>query len=133
MQDKPQDIVSHYFSVLEERENYGMAMPLSMLRFTKGEIKDALKSAMLSAESVEEREKLKKGYITLSEFIPDEVLKKVDQDWKNVADAECESGEEPEFASESDIMAEVTKVQKGIADDGAQLAQDIEAFLHKNT
>lgn len=129
MQDKPQDIVRNYLSVLEKRDNYGMAMPLTSLSNTKTEIKDAIKSLILSTGSTEERDKLKKGYITLSEFIPDEVLKKVDQYRKDAADAECEEGKESEVLAEGDIMAEVVKVQKSIADEGAQLAQEIAEFI----
>jgi len=131
MQDKPQDIVRRYFSILEERENYGMAMPLSKLPYTKTEVKEAIKSSLSSTESAEERDKLKKGYITLSEFIPDEVLKKADQYRKDAADAECESGEEPEVGGEADIMAEVVRVQKSIADEGAELTQEITEFMEK--
>jgi hypothetical protein len=123
--------VSRYFSILEKRENYGMAMPLSKLPYTKTEVKEAIKSSLSSGASVEERDKLKKGYITLSEFIPDEVLKKVDQYRRDAADAECESGEEPGVGSETDVMAEVIKVQKSIADEGAVLAQEITEFMEK--
>jgi hypothetical protein len=127
----PQDILRDYLSVLEKREKFGMAMPLSMLPYTKTEIKDAIKSAISSTQNMEERDRLKKGFITLSEFIPDEILKKVNQDWKDVADAECEVGQEPEPVAETDIMAEVIKVQKSIADEGAQLAQEIMEFVRK--
>ena len=125
----PQNILRDFFSVLEKRENFGMAMPLSMLPYTKTEIKEAIKSAISSTQNMDEQEKLKKGFITLSEFIPDEILKKVNQDWKDVADAECEVGQEPEPVAETDIMAEVTKVQKNIADEGAKLAQEIADFV----
>jgi len=108
-----------------------MAMPLSMLSHTKTEIKEAIKTAISTTGDVEEREELKNGYITLSEFIPDEVLKKINQNWKDVADAECEVGQEPEPVSETDIMAEVVKVQKSIADEGAQLAREIADFVSK--
>jgi hypothetical protein len=129
MPGDPQDILKDYFSVLEKRENFGMAMPLSMLTHTKTEIKEAIKSAIVSTQSPEERDRLKSGFITLSEFIPDEVLKKVSQDWKDVADAECEVGQEPEPVAETDVMAEVVEVQKGIADEGARLAQEIAEFI----
>jgi hypothetical protein len=131
MQDKAKDIVSQVFSVLEKRDSYGMAMPLSALPYTKAQVKKAIKSAISSTESTEERDKLKEAFITLSEFIPDQVLKRVNQDWKDVADAECEGGKEPEVVPETDIMAEIVKVQKGIADEGAQLAQEMEEFLSK--
>jgi hypothetical protein len=131
MQDNPQDILSNYLSVLEKRENFGMAMPLSMLSHTKNEIKEAIKAAIPELEDVEERDKLKKGYITLSEFIPDEILERVNKDWKDVADAECEAGQEPERVVEADIMAEVIRVQKSIADEGAQFSQEIAEFIRK--
>jgi len=126
-----QNILRDYLSVLKKRETFGMAMPLSMLSHTKTEIKEAIKTAISTTGDVEEREELKNGYITLSEFIPDEVLKKINQNWKDVADAECEVGQEPEPVSETDIMAEVVKVQKSIADEGAQLAREIADFVSK--
>lgn len=129
MQENLNDIVRDYLSVLEKRDNFGMAIPLSMLPYTKTEIKDAIKSVISSTQNMEERDKLKKGYITLAEFIPDEVLKKVNQDWKDVADAECEVGQEPEAFVDTDVMAEVVKVQKSIADEGARLSQEIIEFI----
>jgi hypothetical protein len=125
----PQDILKDYFSVLEKRENFGMAMPLSMLSHTKTEIKEAIKSIILSTHNREELDKLRLGFITLSEFIPDEILKKVTQDWKDVADAECEVGQEPEPVAGKDVMAEVIEAQKSIADEGARLAQEIAEFI----
>ena len=110
-----------------------MAMPLSMLSHTKTEIKEAIKTAIPATGDVEERDKLKNGYITLSEFIPDEILERVNKDWKDVADAECEVGHEPEPVAEIDVMAEVVKVQKSIADEGAQLAQEIKEFINENS
>jgi len=129
MQDKTQSIVSQYFSVLEKREKYGIAMPLSMLPGTKNEIKEAIKSALSSTDRLEERAKLKMGFITLSEFIPDEVLKKVNQEWKDVAEAECEGSEESDMTAETDVMGDVVEVQKSIADEGAKLAQELSEFL----
>ena len=128
----PQDILRDYLLILEKRENFGMAMPLSMLSHTKTEIKEAIKAAIPAMGDVEERDKLKNGFITLSEFIPDEILERVNQDWKDVADAECEVGQEPEPVAERDVMAEVIKVQKSIADEGAQLAQEISKFVDEN-
>jgi hypothetical protein len=129
----PQNILSAYLSVLEKRENFGMAMPLSMLSHTRSEIKEAIKTAIPKMEDVEERDKLIKGYITLSEFIPDEILARVNKDWKDVADAECEVGQDPEPVAEIDVMAEVVKVQKSIADGGAQLAIEIAEFIDQNS
>lgn len=126
-----QDILRGYLSILEKREQFGMAMPLSMLPYTKTEIKHAIKSAISSTQNIKERDRLKKGFIALSDFIPDEILKKVDQEWRDVADAECEVGQKPEPISEYDIMAEVIEVQKSIADEGAQLAQEITEFMNK--
>ena len=129
MSDDPKNILKKYFSVLEKREEYGMAMPLSMLAHTKTEIKEAIKSVLSAAQDKEERDRLEKGFITLAEFIPDEVLKKVTQEWKEVADAECEVGQEPEPTADVDVMAEVVEVQKSIADEGARLAEEIAEFV----
>lgn len=131
MKDNPQDILSDYFAVLEKREKYGMAMPLSMLSHTKTEIRDAIKAVIAKTEDDEERDKLQKGYVTLAEFIPDEILKRATQDWKDVADAECEPGTESAVSGQKDIMKEVVKVQKEIADEGALLSQEIEEFIRK--
>jgi hypothetical protein len=131
MKVNPQDVVRDYLSVLKKRESFGMAMPLSMLPFTKTEIEDAIRSAILSTQNTKERDDLIKSYITLSEFIPDEVLNRVNQDWKAVADAECEVGKEPEVVAETDVMSEVVKVQKSIADEGARRAQEISEFVSK--
>jgi hypothetical protein len=131
MQANPQDIVRDYLSVLKKRENFGMAMPLSMLPFTKIEIEDAIRSAISSTQNMKERDDLIKSYISLSEFIPDEVLNRVNQDWKAVADAECEVGKESEVVAETDVMSEVVKVQKSIADEGARRAQEISDFVSK--
>ena len=131
MEDNPKDIVSKYLGVLEKREKFGMAMPLSMLTHTKTEIKNAIRTVISTVGDADEQDRLKNGYITLAEFIPDEILKKVDQDWKDVSDAECEVGKEPEVFPETDIMEEVIKVQKGIADEGAQLSQEITEIMNK--
>jgi len=64
-----QNILRDYLSVLEKRKDYGMAMPLSLLSHTKTEIKEAIQAVILETEDVEEQDKLRKGYITLSEFI----------------------------------------------------------------
>jgi hypothetical protein len=131
MNADPMDVVKEYFSVLEKRKDYGMAMPLSLLSHTKTEIKEAIKAVIPKARDAEEQDKLKKGYITLSEFIPDKILERVNQDWKDVADAECEAGDQPEPASDTDLMAEVVKVQKSIADEGASLFGEISEFISK--
>lgn len=131
MNADPMDIVRDYFSVLEKRKDYGMAMPLSLLSHTRTEIKEAIKAVIPTARDEEEQDRLKKGYITLSEFVPDKILERVNQDWKDVADAECEAGDEPERASDTDVMAEVVKVQKSIADEGASLFQEISEFISK--
>lgn len=132
MTANPQRILESYFTVLKKRDSFGMAMPLSMLPYSKNEVKEAIKRAMSSTQNKEDLDKLKKSFITLSEFIPDEILKKVDQEWRDVADAECEAGQEPEPVAETDVMAEVVGVQKGIADEGARLAQEMEEFIEKN-
>ena len=126
-----QNILRDYLSVLEKRKDYGMAMPLSLLSHTKTEIKEAIQAVILETEDVEEQDKLRKGYITLSEFIPDQILERVNKDWKDVADAECEVGKEAGPAAETDIMAEVVEVQKSIADEGARLFREITEFIGK--
>lgn len=131
MNADPMDIVKGYLSVLEKRKDYGMAMPLSLLSHTKTEIKEAIKAVIPLTEDIEEQDKLKEGYITLSEFIPDNIFERVHKDWKDVADAECEAGQEPEPAAQTDVMAEVVEVQKSIADEGARLFQEITDFIGK--
>lgn len=133
MQGKEKNILDRYFEVLEKRDSYGMAMPLTSLPSTKSEIKNAIKSAISSTGSDEERDRLKKGYITLSEFIPDMVLEKVDRYRRDAANAECEVEEGSEAEGESDVMSEVVEVQKSIADEGARLAQEMEDFLSKTS
>ncbi len=131
MNPDPMDIVKDYLSVLEKRKDYGIAMPLSLLSHTKIEIMEAIKAVIPKVRDAGERERLKKGYITLSEFIPDNVLHRVNQDWKNVADAECETGADTEPASDRNVMSEVVKVQKSIADEGASLFREISEFISK--
>jgi hypothetical protein len=131
MNADPKDIVRDYLLILEKRTDYGLAMPLSLLSHTKTEIKEAIKAVIQTIENVEEQDKLKMGYATLSEFIPDTVLEKVNKDWKDVADAECEVGQEPERRAGTDVMAEVIEVQKSIADEGARLSQEIAEYFRK--
>ncbi len=131
MNADPKDIVRDYLSILEKREDYGMAMPLSLLSHTKTEIKEAIKAVLPTIENVEEQDKLKMGYITLSEFIPDAILERVNKDWKGAADAECEANQEPEPRADTDTMAEVVKVQKSIADEGVRFLQEITEFFRK--
>jgi hypothetical protein len=128
MNMNPSDIVKEYDAVLEKRLEYGVAAPLSLLPYSKAEIKSALKSAMAETDSPEERERLKNGFITLAEFIPDVVAERVNQDLKDVADAECEVSKDPEPVTR-DVMAEVVEAQKGIADEGAKLLAEITAYL----
>lgn len=131
MNVEPKDIVEEYLLILEKRKDYGMAMPLSLLSHSKTEIKEAIKAVILTIENVEERDKLKAAYMTLSEFLPDAVFARVIKDWKDVADAECEVNQESEMKAETDVMAEVVAVQKSIADEGAQLSQEIADFISK--
>jgi len=128
MNMNPSDIVKEYDAVLKKRSEYGVAAPLSLLQYSKTEIKSALKSAMAKTDSPDERDKLKNGFITLAEFIPDVLAERVNQDLKDVADAECEVSKDPEPVTR-DIMAEVVEVQKGIADEGAKLLAEISAYL----
>ncbi|MFA9453255.1 MAG: hypothetical protein ACERK6_05000 [Candidatus Aminicenantaceae bacterium] len=123
------DIVSAYHDVLKDREKFGVGAPQSMLPYEKSEIKSAFKAVMLEAKDPEEREKLKKGYITLADFVPDATAERVNQNWQEVADAQCETDQNLGGASETDVMAEVVRIQKGIADEGAWLTQEIETFI----
>ncbi|MGB2906526.1 MAG: hypothetical protein WBB73_05470 [Candidatus Aminicenantaceae bacterium] len=123
------DIVNEYYNVLKDREQFGVAAPQSMLPYAKSEVKSALKAVMLEAKDPEEREKLKKGYITLADFVPDATAERVNQNWQEVADAQCETDQNLGGASETDVMAEVVRIQKGIADEGAWLTQEIETFI----
>lgn len=123
------DIVSAYYSVLKDRERFGVAAPQSMLPFTRGEIKSALKAAIKDTNDPVEMERLKKGYISLADFIQDAVSERVNENWKEVADAQCETDQEISGVSEEDLMAEVVRIQKGIADEGARLAVEIDALI----
>ena len=128
MNMNPQDIIKEYNQALEKRKEYGVAAPLSLLPYSKTEIKSALRSVMAETDSPGERGRLKNGFITLAEFIPDAVAERVNQDLKDVADAECEVSKDPEPVTR-DVMAEVVEAQKGIADEGALLLAEITAFL----
>lgn len=123
------DIVNAYYDILRDREKFGVAAPQSMLPYTKSEVKSALKAVLLEARDPEEIGKLKRGYIALADFVPDETAERVGQDWKDVADAQCETEKDLGGASETDVMAEVVRIQKGIADEGAWLTKEIDAFL----
>ena len=124
----PMDIVKAYDVVLEKRKTFGIAAPLSLLPTTKEEIKSALKTAIAGTDIPEERERLKNGFITLAEFIPDLMAERVNKDLKDVSDAECEVSKDPEPVT-IDVMAEVVAAQKGIADEGAQLLAEITTYL----
>ena len=128
MNMNPSDIVKEYNVVLEKRQEYGVAAPLSLLPYSKTEIKSALRSAMAETDSPDERERLKNSFITLAEFIPDVVAERINQDLKDVADAECEVSKDPEPVTR-DVMAEVVETQKRIADEGAQLLAEITTYL----
>lgn len=123
------DIVSAYHDILKDRERFGIAAPQSMLPFAKAEIKSALKAVMLETKDTEGLGKLKRGYITLADFVPDETAERVNQNWKDAADAQCETDQDLAGASETDVMADVVRIQKGIADEGAWLTKEIDAFL----
>jgi hypothetical protein len=123
------DIVNAYYSVLKDRERFGVAAPQSMLPFTREEIKSALITAIRETNEPEERERLKTWYISLADFIPDEASERVNENWKEAADAQCETDQEIVGASEEELMAEVVSIQKGIANEGARLAGEIDALL----
>ena len=123
------DIVNAYYSVLKDRERFGVAAPQSMLPFTRGEIKSALIAAIRETNDPVEKERLKTGYISLADFIPDEASERVNENWKEAADAQCETDQEIVGASEEELMAEVVSIQKGIANEGARLAGEIDALI----
>jgi hypothetical protein len=127
------DIVNAYYSVLEDRQKFGVAAPQSMLPFTRGDIKSALKAAAREAVEPEERARLKRGYISLADFVPDEAAERVNDNWTEVADAQCETERELAGASDTELMAEVVNIQKGIADEGARLAQEFDSFIAENS
>ncbi len=128
----PLDIVKAYYSVLKDRERFGVAAPQSMLPFAKREIKSALKAAVQESNDPKERQRLKKGYISLADFIPDEAAERVSKNWKEVADSQCETDQELAGASDAELMAEVVRIQKGIANEGAQLAREIDALIGRS-
>ena len=126
------DIVNAYYSVLKDRERFGVAAPQSMLPFTRGEIKSALIAAIRETDEPVEMERLKKGYISLADFIQDAISERVNETWKEVADAQCETDQDVAGASEEELMAEVVRIQKGIADEGARLTLEIDALIGRN-
>lgn len=126
----PLDVVKGYNAVLEKRLDYGVAAPLSLLTYSKTEIKSALMTAIAATDNPDERERLKNGYITLAEFIPDVVAERVNKDLRDVSDAECEVSKDPEPVTR-DVMSEVTAAQKGIADEGAKLLAEITEFINQ--
>ena len=132
MQDgeaKPLDIVSAYGAVLEQREKFGVAVPLSMLPFSKARIKAALKTAISVTIDPSSREGLKAGYIALADFIPDQMAEVVNENWKEAADAECDTDKKLAATQANKAMDEVIRIQKGIADEGALLFREIEKFI----
>jgi hypothetical protein len=126
---KPLDIVSAYGAVLEQREKFGVAVPLSLLPFSKAQIKAALKTAISVTHDPQSREGLRAGYIALADFIPDQLAEVVNENWKEAADAECATDKELAATQADKAMEEVVRIQKGIADEGALLLMDLEKFI----
>ncbi len=126
---KPLEIVSAYGSVLEQREKFGVAVPLSLLPFSKAQIKAAIKTAISTTHEPESWEGLKAGYIALADFIPDHMAEVVNENWQEAADAECDTDRELAATQANKAMEEVIRIQKGIADEGALLLMDIEKFI----
>ena len=77
----------------------------------------------------DKKEILKTQYITLAEFISDDIAERVNVIWQSVADTNCEPGEESKIPTDSEGMDEVIQIQKGIADHGAKLLQEISGLL----
>ncbi len=122
-------ILKEYRAVLEKRKDFGIAAPLSLLPYPKVEIKSALQSAMRATDDPEKREQIKVEYITLADFIPDETAEIAGRNWQDAADVECETTKEGEVSVSADAMAEVVRIQKGIADEGARLNREIQELL----
>ena len=79
---KPLDIVSAYGAILEQREKFGVAVPLSLLPFSKSQIKAAIKTSISATNDPQSREGLKAGFIALADFIPDQMAEVVKENWK---------------------------------------------------
>ena len=126
---KPLDIVSAYGAILEQREKFGVAVPLSLLPFSKSQIKAAIKTSISATNDPQSREGLKAGFIALADFIPDQMAEVVNENWKEAADAECDTDKELAATEANKAMVEVTRIQKGIADEGAQLFAEIEKCI----
>jgi hypothetical protein len=122
-------ILKEYRAALEKRKDFGIAAPLSLLPYSKAEIKSALKAEMRSTDDPEIREQIKVEYITLADFIPDQVAEIATRNWQESADVECETEKEGEITVSADAMDEVVRIQKGIADEGAQLTREIQELL----
>ena len=125
----PQEIVEAYQEVLKDRDKYGVAMPVSMLPYSKTQIKAAILSLFPDMQGSHEKQALRASYITLAEFIPDRMLAAIGDDWARAADAECDEDMQGKATDESEVMEEVVRIQKGIADEGAALLKEIDAFL----
>jgi hypothetical protein len=122
-------ILKEYRAALEKRKDFGIAAPLSLLPYSKTEIKSALKAAMRATDDPEMREQIKLEYITLADFIPDQVAEIARRNWEETAAVECETEKEGEVTVSADAMDEVVRIQKGIADEGAQLTREIQELL----
>ena len=84
---------------------------------------------MTAGDKVVIREQIKLEYITLADFIPDQVAEIARRNWEETADVECETEKEGEVTVSPDAMDEVVRIQKGIADEGAQLTREIQELL----
>jgi hypothetical protein len=125
----PQDIVQAYQDVLKDRDKFGIAVPLSKLPYSKTEIKAAILSTIPEIQDAQALKDLRIGYTTLAEFIPDEKVAAIGENWSRAADAECDEDTQAEASGEAEVMEEVVRIQKGIADEGALLLKEIDQFL----
>jgi hypothetical protein len=125
----PQDIVQAYQDVLKDRDKFGIAVPLSKLPYSKTEIKAAILSTIPEIQDAQALKDLRIGYTTLAEFIPDEKVAAIGENWSRAADAECDEHTQAEASGEAEVMEEVVRIQKGIADEGALLLKEIDQFL----
>jgi len=125
----PREIVEAYQKILKDRDKFGVAMPVSMLPYSKTQIKAAILSLFPDIQGSQEKQALRTNYITLAEFIPDQMLEAIGDDWARAADAECDEDKQGKATEEAEVMEEVVRIQKGIADEGAALLKEIDAFL----
>ncbi|MFX1508299.1 MAG: hypothetical protein ACFFDC_19635 [Promethearchaeota archaeon] len=73
-------VINDYGAALMKREQFSIAMPESMLPYSKTEIKNAIKLALKDCDD-DKIGTLKFGYISLADFIPDHEADLVNAEW----------------------------------------------------